>query len=347
MNPFAKSTAFVHQQYAHCESGVTTGLLRQVDAQLSEPMTFGIGNGIFFGHFPIIKVMNLPLTTFRSAPGAIAKKAFKRMGVSLGKERFSSEQAGQARLDSLLDQGFNVGAQVSVMWLPYLPKRFRFPFNAHHVVVVGMQGDEYLISDPVGEEVATCKKSDFNRARFANGPLAPKGLIYYPTSHAQHQSPTQEIIATAIKETAARMVYAPVPWFGTRGIQLLSRHMRNKWPKKFREEPAKLNLNIAQVVRMAEEIGTGGAGFRFLYSAFLQEVGEKFSHDAFGRASEAMMRCGDEWRGFSADAVKFCKGSSDMTIGGVADRLEICASMERDTFKELHRAARTWSSRAT
>lgn len=94
MNPFAKSTAFVHQQYAHCESGVTTGLLRQVNAQLSEPMTFGIGNGIFFGHFPIIKVMNLPLTTFRSAPGRIAKKAFKRMGVSLGKRAFFLRRSG-------------------------------------------------------------------------------------------------------------------------------------------------------------------------------------------------------------------------------------------------------------
>ncbi|MCX6125991.1 MAG: hypothetical protein NTV34_14760 [Proteobacteria bacterium] len=182
MNPSTKINTFVHQQFAHCESGVTTGLLRQVDANISEPMTFGIGGGLFFGHFPMIKVMSLPLTTFRSPPGSIAKKAFKRMGVALGRERFSSERAGQERLDTLLDQGFNIGAQVSVMWLPYLPKRFRFPFNAHHVVVVGMKGDEYLISDPVGETIATCKKVDFNRARFANGPLAPKGLIYYPTS---------------------------------------------------------------------------------------------------------------------------------------------------------------------
>ena len=347
MNPCTKSSAFVHQQYAHCESGVTTGLLRQVDANISEPMAFGIGNGIFFAHFPMIKVMNLPLTTFRSPPGAIAKKAFKRMGVALGRERFSSEKSGQKRLDMLLDQGFNVGAQVSVMWLPYLPKRFRFPFNAHHVVVVGMKGDEYLVSDPVSETIATCKKLDFTRARFANGPLAPKGLIYYPTSQARYQYPTQKIISLAIREASARMVYTPAPWIGTRGIQLLSRHMKLKWPAKFSNEPAKLNLNIAQVVRMAEEIGTGGAGFRFMYSAFLQEVGEKFSHDAFGRASESMMRCGDEWRAFSADAVKFCKGSSDMSIGCVADRLELCASLERETFKALHRAARTWSVRST
>ncbi|MCX6125992.1 MAG: DUF4872 domain-containing protein [Proteobacteria bacterium] len=122
--------------------------------------------------------------------------------------------------------------------------------------------------------------------------------------------------------------------------------MSEKWPSKFRDEPAKLNLNIAQVVRMAEEIGTGGAGFRFMYSAFLQEVGETFLHDAFRRASESMMRCGDEWRAFSADAVKFCKGSSDRNIGLVADRLKHCASLERDTFKALHRAARTWSVRS-
>ena len=343
MKPFTSNETFVHQQYAHCESGVTTGLLRQAEAPMSEPMTFGIGSGLFFGHFPMVKVMNLPLTTFRSAPGAIAQKAFKRMGVTIGRERFASEAAGQERLDGLLARGFNVGAQVSVMWLPYLPKRFRFPFNAHHVVVVGMQGDEYIVSDPVGETVSHCKKEDFTRARFANGPLAPKGLIYYPTSIAKLQAPTQKIIARAIRETAGRMLYIPLPWMGVRGVELLSRNMKKKWPTKFRDEPAQLHLNIAQVVRMAEEIGTGGAGFRFMYAAFLQEVGEKFSHDEIGRASESMMRCGDEWRAFSYDAAKLCKGSADVTTDQVAERLAQCATMERETFKSLHRAARTWS----
>ena len=48
------------------------------------------------------------------------------------------------------------------------------------------------------------------------------------------------------------------------------------WPKecengrhKFGEKLAAHNLG--QVIRMLEEIGTGGAGFRFIYAAFLQE----------------------------------------------------------------------------
>ena len=37
--------------------------------------------------------------------------------------------------------------------------------------------------------------------------------------------------------------------------------------------------------RMQEEIGTGGAGFRFLYAAFLQEAGEKLNRADLLKAS--------------------------------------------------------------
>ena len=42
-----------------------------------------------------------------------------------------------------------------------------------------------------------------------------------------------------------------------------------RWPKKLGDKKA--SLYLGQVVRMLEEIGTGGAGFRFIYAAFLQE----------------------------------------------------------------------------
>jgi len=36
---------------------------------------------------------------------------------------------------------------------------------------------------------------------------------------------------------------------------------------------------------MQEEIGTGGAGFRFMYASFLQEAGEKIGAAELGEAS--------------------------------------------------------------
>ena len=46
--------AFRHYQHAHCESGVTANLLRHEGIDISEPMAFGIGAGLFFGHYPAL-----------------------------------------------------------------------------------------------------------------------------------------------------------------------------------------------------------------------------------------------------------------------------------------------------
>jgi Butirosin biosynthesis protein H, N-terminal len=46
---------YVHRMTAHCETGVTSSLFLDKGLDLSEPMIFGIGSGIFFGHLPFVK----------------------------------------------------------------------------------------------------------------------------------------------------------------------------------------------------------------------------------------------------------------------------------------------------
>src|ERR1043166_3869422 len=59
--PAAPDTrTFTHYQHAHCESGVTTNLLRHAGIQITEPLAFGIGAGLFFGHLPFLKVSGTP-----------------------------------------------------------------------------------------------------------------------------------------------------------------------------------------------------------------------------------------------------------------------------------------------
>ena len=64
-----------------------------------------------------------------------------------------------------------------------------------------------------------------------------------------------------------------------------------KWPVKLGEKQAALNLG--QVIRMLEEIGTGGAGFRFIYAAFLQESAEILNKPWLNDLSIEMTAIGD------------------------------------------------------
>src|SRR5260221_13611039 len=116
------------------------------------------------------------------------------------------------RLDALLDAGKLVGLQTSVFWLPYFPPDLRFHFNAHNVLVYGRERGEYLISDPVGETPVRCARADLERARFAKGVLAPKGLLYFHTKAPD--APDWARPARRPLARPARIMSAPVPFVG-------------------------------------------------------------------------------------------------------------------------------------
>ena len=108
VEPAAPVPGFTHLHAAHCESGVTQALLRDVGIELSEPTVFGIGSGLFFAHFSFVRVMGHPITTFRSMPGSIFKKACDRLGVAQFPESYRDPGKAMRRLDELLDQGRHV-----------------------------------------------------------------------------------------------------------------------------------------------------------------------------------------------------------------------------------------------
>src|SRR4030081_2963582 len=129
---------FEHLQAAHCENGVTTNLLRSVGVnKLTEPLSFGIGSGIFFIYIPLMKINNGPAIAFRTQPGLIFKRTCKLLGIPVTRKKFSSKQEAEQFLLQCLEQGKPVGCQVGVYYLSYFPKEYRFHFNAHNLIVYG------------------------------------------------------------------------------------------------------------------------------------------------------------------------------------------------------------------
>ncbi|HET97488.1 MAG TPA: DUF4872 domain-containing protein [Desulfurivibrio alkaliphilus] len=323
---------FNHRQTAHCESGAIANLLTHHGLELSEPLAFGLGQGLFFGYFPFIRLNHLPLIAYREMAGAILKAVVRAVGARLEVQKFRDPDQAMAALDRLLEREIPVGLQAGIYWLPYIPRAFRFHFNAHNLIVYGRRGDEYLISDPVMPWPTTCARADLLRARFAQGALAPEGKMYHIS--ALEQVPSLAPPArTAIKKTAARLLN-PVPLFGVKGIRFLAKRLQ-KWPKKM--PPEQVKLHLSQVIRMQEEIGTGGGGFRFLYAAFLQECGGLCADPRLTEYSLKMTAAGDRWRDFATMAARFCKDRTreDDSFPRMADTLRDCAAMEEQLFREL------------
>src|SRR6478752_3746277 len=157
---------FEHLQAAHCENGVTTNLLRSVGVnKLTEPLSFGIGSGIFFIYIPFLKINKGPAIAFRTQPGLIFKRTCKSLGIPVVRKKFSSKPEAEKFLEDCLHEGHAVGCQVGVYYLPYFPKEYRFHFNAHNLIVYGKEGDKYLVSDPVMETTAEMTEYELERVR--------------------------------------------------------------------------------------------------------------------------------------------------------------------------------------
>lgn len=327
------SIPFTHRQSAHCESGVASNLLSHYGLAISEPLAFGIGSGLFFGYFPFIRLNKLPLTTFRAGNGRIINLLAHRLNVSIKWEKFRDPQTAMSALNHKLDQQTPVGCRTGAYWLTYFPRRYRFHFNMHNLVAYGRRNGDYLISDPVFPDPVTCSAKNLMKARFARGPLAPKGKMYYVTS-VPAEIDLNTAIIKGIKAVCNVMARAPVCFIGVRGMRYLAGKLEY-WPQKLGEEKAALSLG--QLIRMQEEIGTGGAGFRFLYAAFLQESASILGDKRLLELSQRMTTVGDRWRELALIGSRICKNraSQSETYPAMADILRDCASQEERLYKDL------------
>ena len=326
---------FTHKQSAHCENGVVSNLMRHNGFEVSEPMVFGIGSGLLFSYLPFIKVNYAPVFTYRAMPGFVFNRFAKRVGVKVKREKFSDPKKAKARLDENLAKDNPVGLQVGVYNLIYFPDEYRFHFNAHNMVVYGKEGDDYLISDPVMADVTTLTDKQLEKVRFAKGAFAPKGHMYYPISFPEKLE-LKSAIVKGIKHPCRDMV-APAPIVGVRAMRWVAKNIKS-WPKKLGAKKA--NHYLGQIVRMQEEIGTGGGGFRYIYAAFLQEASEVLENESLKDFSKEMTQIGDSWRDFALEASRIYKNRNGEAVGyeSISNQLNEIANREEAFFKALRKA---------
>ncbi|GHT09338.1 peptidase [Bacteroidia bacterium] len=328
---------FEHKPAAHCESGVTSNMLRYYGIDISEPMVLGLGAGLFFSYMPFITMHGMPVISFRPLPGQIFARVAKRLHVKISTRLYPMrEDQSMKALDKLLLNGKPVGIVVGVFFLPYFPKEYRFHFNAHNLCVIGKEEDVYTVSDPVSLVTNQLNSAELKRVRFAKGTYPPMGKMYWVKKVSTQSPDLKTGIISGIKLNCKRMLDIPIPYFGVKGIALMANKMR-RWETKLGSRKAALHL--AQTIRMLEEIGTGGAGFRYMYAAFLQEAAAIVEKPELKDFSQQMTSIGDLWRDFAYEASrKFKKRNGNVcSYDQLADKLVHISEEEKRFFTGLRK----------
>jgi hypothetical protein len=325
---------YTHQQSGHCESGTTSNLFRFYGLDISEPMAFGIGNGLYFSYIPFLKVQYAPMISFRNIPNTIFRRATKRLGANATViKKFKNPKESMDALDLNLEKGIPTGMQVGIFNLTFFPPEYRMQYNMHNMVAFGKENGIYHISDTVMEKPQTLSYEDLQRVRWAKGAFAPNGKMYWINS-INKNADIRKAVEEGIAKTVYEMIKIPFPLIGTKGMRIMAKDLK-KWPKKHGKEKA--GFYLGQILRMAEEIGSGGAGFRFIFGAFLKEAGEKFNNRILAETSEMMGKTANKWREFSYIGARNCKARSEPVedYGMLGDMLIEISYQEEAIFKKL------------
>jgi len=206
-------------------------------------------------------------------------------------------------------------------------------YNMHNMIVYGYDNRTYYISDTLMENLVEINYEDLARVRFAKGAFAPQGRMYYPTN-VPRGIDIRPAIIKGIRKTANNMVGIPFPIVGVKGIRYLAGRMR-KWEKNL--GPEKASYYLGQVLRMEEEVGTAGAGFRFIFGAFLEEASQMLNQPWIKELSIEMGENANKWREFSYLGSRNCKkrGKPEQSYDFLADILIEVAAREEKIFKKL------------
>ena len=89
----------------HCETGTFLNMLDYYGYQISEPMAFGIGSGIFFLYSPFLRMRGVTLPMLRIKPACIVKNFAERMHIGYHGTKYGcKENKAMHDLDELVEK---------------------------------------------------------------------------------------------------------------------------------------------------------------------------------------------------------------------------------------------------
>lgn len=248
----------------HCETTATGCLLGQLGIELSEPMMFGLGEGLGF-IFWNMKFMDFPFIGGRVKQGELTKNLARNLHLKLEVKETASIKKAWNNVKTSIDEDTAIGLQLDSYYLEYFG--IKFHFAGHFVAMYGYDDEfAYLVdTKPNGGKVKTSLKS-LELARNEKGPMSAKNLMY-SLQRTKDEYTLSEAIVMAIENNAKEYLNPPISNLGYKGILKTSVEIK-KWFKR----SADIENEFSTTAMLMEEAGTGGALFRNLYRDFLKEA---------------------------------------------------------------------------
>jgi len=313
----------------HCETTATGTLLRHLGMEFSEPLLFGLGEGLGF-IFWNMKSMNFPFIGGRIKPDLLTQKIAKNLNLDLHVKETSSTQKAWESVKQLIDRGQVVGLKLDCYHLEYFSKPFHFA--GHYAAIYGYNNNNAFLVDTQqqGGQVKTSLKS-LALARAEKGPMASKNL-YYILSKTNKDYDLKSAIPNAIRNNATEYINPPINNIGYKGIHKASSEII-KWFNTSKD----IEGDFKTTAMLMERAGTGGALFRNLYRDFLKESYDLLKLDTLQEGYKEFIEIADLWTKVSNLFVKVSAKKEIKYIEQASEILKQLSSKEKEAMEKLAR----------
>lgn len=246
----------------HCETTATGSLLKHAGLELSEPMLFGVGEGLGFIYWDM-QAMPFPFIGGRNKPQQITRNLAANLQLSVNFQETASARTAWKNVQTCIDAGIPVGLQLDSYYLEYFTQKVHFA--GHFVAMYGYDETSAYLVDTTQNGGGRVALQDLEQARNAKGPMAAKNLSY-TIARTTDTLNLAEAALGAIRRNAAEFLNPPIGNFGYKGIAKAARQVKTWFTRS-----SNLAEDFALTALLMESGGTGGALFRNMYRDFLGE----------------------------------------------------------------------------
>jgi len=271
----------------HCETTTLGALLRHEGVDLSEPMLFGLGEGLGFVYWDA-KSMDFPFLGGRSKPTSITRTVAERLGLALHIQETSSPRKAWQNVVAAVTAGRPVGLQLDSYHLDYFTAKVHF--GAHFVAMRGYDDTHaYLVDTAQQGGAVTTSLTSLERARNERGPMTARNLSYFVAGPTRRPG-LGDAIRAAVRANAHTFLNPPIANLGHRGIAKAARQVP-RWLDRSSDPSRDLPL----AAMLMERGGTGGALFRAMYRDFLAECAAIVADDNIRRGHQLYAEIAPLW----------------------------------------------------
>lgn len=271
----------------HCETTAIGGLLYQLDIDLSEPMLFGLGEGLGYIIWKM-KIMDFPFIGGRIKPDVLTDNLCRNLNLVLNIKETSSIKKAWANIQDPLANNQAVGLKLDCFHLEYFNTKIHFA--GHYVSMYGYDESHAYLNDTNQQgRVVKTTLENLALARNERGPMSSKNRSF-TIEQVEKLPDLKKTIKKAIYNNATEYLNPPIKNLTYKGIKKTASVIK-EWFKD--SQNIKDEFQTAAI--LMEQAGTGGALFRNLYRDFLKESANKLQSEELESAYNDFKKIASLW----------------------------------------------------